>query len=42
MLIDKYIQKGEEQNREEGEMAPKRLGGGEIGGKGSEEGENVR
>ena len=42
MLIEKYIQNREEQNMEEGEMAPKRLGGGEIVGKGSEGGENVR
>ena len=33
------IERGEEQNREEGEMGQKKLG--EIGGKRREEGENV-
>ena len=34
--------RGEEQNREEGEMAQKKLGGGEIWGKSREEGEKIR
>ena len=36
------IERGEEQNREEGEMAQKKLGGGRNRGKIREEGENVR
>ena len=28
LLIEKYLERGEEQNEEEGEMAPKNLGGG--------------
>ena len=27
MLIEKYLERGEDQNEEEGEMAPKKLGG---------------
>ena len=42
MLFQNTLQRGEEQKREEGEMAQKKLGGGDIGGKSREEGENVR
>ena len=34
-----YLRRGEEQNREEGEMVQKKLGGGRNEGKSREEGE---
>ena len=37
-----FLWRGEEQNREEGEVAQKSWEVGEIGGKSREEGENVR
>ena len=42
LMLFQNTLRGEEQKREEGEMAQKKLGGGEIGGKSREEGKNVR
>ena len=37
-----YWERGEEQNREEGEMAQKKVGGREVGGKSREEREKEK